>query len=326
MWRKFLAVLRDAPPGTVLWDLGKWVFAGAASICAIIVALINGLAWVYTLPLIIACGIIFSFVTWTAISSVRRFVPEPAIPFDAALRELKELCGEVDHIFYLGLLSLLAEPLDALRRVTELTKRGRAIIRREIFRDHISANDLNRYDTPYNEDDLINIEKEYEKKGYLEKVDEVGRALFRHLYERRKRLDEALARISRPQSVPAGADDRTPVTLTVAELKGLLDEGNVMLGTFRGEEPYGTRPTPLDAEAYAKRLQAAVRRRVLEVGSKEAAAFEQPWLPVNMADIERHQVVRKDLSEDETQAFDRLVDRVERLKQVVSTIEKREVR
>ena len=291
MLRKFLAFLKETP-GNVLWDISKWVFAGAVSLGAIIVASINNLPWVFAIPVILGCGIVFSLVGWAAIRSLRQFVPEAETPLDKALDELKDLRGEVVHIFQLTQLSLLAKPLDALERLTWVLQRSRILIKHDAFRDYVSASDLNRYDTHYNEDDLINIEKQYEKRGYLGHADKASRALFRYLYERWKRLDEVIAKIDRSGIPVAAPNDRTSILVAVAELKGLRDEGDVMLGTFRVEELYGARPTLMDVEAYVKRLQASVRRNALGVSPGESALFEQPWPSGELSHIERQRFVR----------------------------------
>lgn len=319
MWRRLLTFLKETR-GNALWDISKWVFAGTISVCVIIVAFISSLPWVYVIPLILVCGIVFGVVTWTAIHSIQRFIPEPEIPLRTALEELKGVRDEVVHIFHLARLSLLGRPLDALERVTGLTKKSRILIKGDVFRDHLSASDLNRYDAPYNEDDLSNIEKEYEKRGYLENVDSAGRALFRHLYERGKRLDEVIGKIERPESSLSGFNDRNPFVVAVAELNGLVDEGNVMLDTFRVEGLFGVRPTLMDVEAYVKRVRSSVGQRALEIGANELTTFEQPWPSQDVSHIQKEMAVRGCLSGDEFDVFGRLWERVERLKQLIGTV------
>jgi hypothetical protein len=318
--RKFLTLLKEAP-GNVLWDISKWMFAGAISICAIIAALVNNLPWVYAIPLTIACSIVFALVMRAAIHSMRRLIPEPVVPLFAAIDELKKLRGELVHIFHLAQLSLLAKPLEALERLTWVIERSRILIKQDVFTDYISASDRNRYDTPYNEDDLINIERQYEKKGYLENVDETGRALFRHLYERCKRLDEVIGKINYPKPTEAASSNKTPVHVALIELRGLAEEGDVILKIFHSEELYSARPTLVDVEAYERRVQASVKRNDLKLSPGESGILEAPLPAGKIRESEEQALVLEGSSGDEPKVINRLVDRVDGVKRLLRRFE-----
>ena len=112
-----------------------------------------------------------------------------------------------------------------------------------------------------------------------------------------------------------------PITIALAELKTLLNEGRTMLAKYQVNTV--DNPSFLEVDDYRKRTLDAARQQVFGLTPRELATFEQPWdeeeFLLAQAEMVDHGFI-KDGSPDMA-IYRHLWSRVKRLNELISLIE-----
>jgi hypothetical protein len=132
-----------------------------------------------------------------------------------------------------------------------------ACARQQVFSEIIRPDDMARFRTDWDNAACRNAEARLDSLELLKNVDGVGRAVYRYVWGRVKRLEELLAKIDGKITPP----EREPQVVAVAldELKDMEREGERMLdNAFL----HGQFPTLQELGKYRAKTLAAVRQKV----------------------------------------------------------------
>jgi len=187
----------------------------------------------------------------------------------------------------------------------------------------ITLNDLKRLEDTQPDENFLRLKCRFQDAGYLARLSESDLAIFDRLLLRVERVKELVSKIEQRENEQRGEES---ILDALDELKALRDEGDVMLNTFHTKGVSGRKPTKSAVEGYISRVEKAARRNVLRVSPNEWSEFQKEWPKQDAYEHVVSLAKRGCFSSNESEVFERLWDRVERLKQLIYRIEQREHR
>jgi len=98
--------------------------------------------------------------------------------------------------------------------------------KQQSFKDVITPKHIAQFTKKWDDTACHRAQKTLEEHGVLDRVDDEGRAIYRHLFGRVRRLGELIAKI---ESEPAKLDE--PTQVSISQIKSVIDQSVALLGS-----------------------------------------------------------------------------------------------